>query len=112
MYSKVILVGNVVAEPILRKTTNGLSVTTVRMAVDNPAVFIDVEFFDRNADVSCEYFKKGTPILIEGRLGLDEWEDSKGKRSKIYIKGDRFRFLNSGKKKEQEQESDKEDASF
>ena len=101
-YNKVILMGNVVADIDLRKTPNGTSVTDLRLAVDdsrskgNNTVFVDVTLWERTAEVASEYLKKGSPVLIEGRLCMDEWETQEGvKRSKLKIIGERMKLVGS-----------------
>ena len=59
--------------------------------------FIDLESFGRTAEIIGEYFKKGRPIYVEGRLKLDQWDDkTTGKKmSKLRVVVDSFEFLGS-----------------
>src|SRR5882757_8974056 len=59
--------------------------------------FIDIEMFGRKAEVVGEYFKKGKPIYVEGRLKLDSWDDKTTgqKKSKLKVVGETFEFLGS-----------------
>jgi single-strand DNA-binding protein len=59
--------------------------------------FVDVTFFGRTAEVAGEYLAKGRPVLIEGRLKLDTWDDreTKQKRSKLKIIGETMQMLGS-----------------
>ena len=61
--------------------------------------FVDVDAWGRQAEVISQYLKKGRPILIEGRLKLDQWEDknTKQKQSKLRVVLEGFQFLDSGR---------------
>ena len=62
--------------------------------------FVDVSAWGRQAETCGEYLKKGSPILVEGRLEYNSWETPEGqKRSKHLIKADRVQFLNGNSKK-------------
>ncbi|MBQ0092859.1 MAG: single-stranded DNA-binding protein, partial [Clostridiales bacterium] len=72
-FNKVILMGNLVADPELKKIASGNSVTTIRLAVsrrfsklgDRPeADFFDVVCWGQTAEFVCRYFTKGRPILV------------------------------------------------
>lgn len=64
--------------------------------------FVDITVFGKQAETVAQYFKKGSPILITGRLKLDQWDDKKtgDKRSKLGIVMEQFEFM-GGKKSEQ-----------
>ena len=48
----------------------------------------------RQAETSAEYLHKGSPVFVEGRLQLDQWETQQGeKRSKLRVRADRVQFL-------------------
>jgi single-strand DNA-binding protein len=114
-FNRVILVGNVTRQPELRSVGNGTSVTSVGMAVNESykkdgktvesTVFVDVTFWGRTAEVAVEYLTPGMPILIEGKLKLDKWQDTDGKNhSRLTVTGDRMQML-GGKKDSVNQES-------
>ena len=65
-------------------------------------LFIDVEAFSRQAETIGQYLKKGSPVLIEGRLRLDTWDDKQTnqKRSKILVTAENVRFLGSSQPRE------------
>lgn len=107
-YSKVILIGNLVRDPELRYTPNGKAVSDVRVAITTrrgggrageesreETVFIDVTLWERQAEFVNEWFSKGKPIMVEGRLIEDTWQDKETgeKRSRIKIMGERIQFL-------------------
>jgi len=102
-FNRVILVGNLTQDIELRYTPAGTAVTDVSMAVNErvkrndewieEANFFDVTLWGRTAEVASEYLSKGSPLLIEGRLKLDRWEQDGQKRSKIKIIGERMQML-------------------
>src|SRR5437868_12851936 len=61
--------------------------------------FIDVDSFGRQAEIIAQYFRKGKPILVEGRLRLDQWDDKQTgqKRSKLGVVLEGFSFLDSNR---------------
>ena len=65
-------------------------------------LFIDVEAFSRQAETIGQYLKKGSPILVEGRLRLDTWDDKQTnqKRTKILVVSENVRFLGTGQPRE------------
>lgn len=104
-YNRVILMGNLTRDPELRYTPSGTAVVNFRMAVNRnyrgqdgedreETLFIDVTAWRRQAEVINEYFSKGRPIFLEGRLQLDEWTNSEGqRRSKIRVVLQNFQFV-------------------
>ncbi|HOX02311.1 MAG TPA: single-stranded DNA-binding protein [Candidatus Paceibacterota bacterium] len=108
-YNRVILIGNLTRDPELRYTPKGSPVSTIGIAVNRSwrdeatgtsheeTTFVDVDCFGRSAENISKYMKKGRPILIEGRLRQDSWEDKQGqKRSKLVVVCENFRFIDSG----------------
>ena len=56
--------------------------------------FVDVTVWARQAEVICEYLKRGDPLFVEGRLVTDSWETPEGqKRSRLKIVAENFQFL-------------------
>jgi single-strand DNA-binding protein len=57
--------------------------------------FVDCTAFGRTAEVINQYFAKGKPIFVEGRLKYDQWDDKNGggKRSKLTVVVDHFQFV-------------------
>lgn len=86
--NKIIISGRMVATPELKSTTNGTHVTHFTVAVDRnfgenkKTDFIDCVAWRKTADFVTKYFFKGKPILIEGILTTDVWEDRDGKKRK------------------------------
>ncbi|MBI1314335.1 single-stranded DNA-binding protein [bacterium] len=106
-FNKVILMGNLVFDPEVRYTAGGTAVTELRLAVNRywfdkqanerreETTFVDVTLWDRKAEVAGEYLAKGRPVLIEGRLQLDTWDDKETgqKRSKLRVVGETMQLL-------------------
>ena len=107
MFNKVILVGNLTRDIELRYLQSGTAVGSTGIATNRryksndgsqkeEVMFIDLTFFGRTAEVANQYLKKGSKILVEGRLRLDSWEDQNGaKRSKHSITVDNMQMLDS-----------------
>jgi len=106
MYNKIILVGNLTREVDLRYSPTGTAIAkfgiaTNRTYKDNvtgenkqETMFIDVTVFGRSAEIANQYLRKGSRILVEGRLVLDQWVDSTGqKRSKHSVVAEKIQFM-------------------
>lgn len=109
-FNKVILTGNLTRDPELRYTPKGIAIAHFTLAVNRTwkneagetkeeVCFVDVDAFGRQAEVLAQYLKKGRPLLVEGRLKQDSWEDkaTNQKKSKILVVLEGFQFLDSGK---------------
>lgn len=101
----VIIKGNLTRDPELRYLPNGTAVAQCGVAVNEvwndkdgnrqeKVHFFDVTFWGRTAESVTQYFKKGKPILLNGRLRMDTWDDKQTgqKRSKVAITADRWEF--------------------
>ncbi len=104
-YNRVVLMGNLTRDPELRYTPSDKAVVDLGLAVgekfknkagetvDKPC-FVDVVVWGRQAETANEYLRKGSTVLVEGRLQFDQWESQKGeKRSKLRVRADRMQFL-------------------
>lgn len=108
-FNKVILLGNLTRDPQVRYTPSGAAVAEIGLAVNRywfdkqtnsrreETTFVDVTLWGREAEVAGEYLAKGRPVLIEGRLQLDTWDDKTTgqKRSKLHVVGERMQMLGS-----------------
>lgn len=102
-FNKVILVGNLVADPELKKTPSGVSVTSFRIAVgrrftrqgEQPQTdFIDIVAWRQTAEFVARYFNKGKPILVCGQLQTRSWTDNNGqKRYATEVVADEVTFV-------------------
>ncbi|MBI5773832.1 MAG: single-stranded DNA-binding protein [Verrucomicrobia bacterium] len=107
-FNKVILMGNLTRDPELRYTPKGTAIAKIGVAVNRvwttetgekkeEVTFVDVDVFGRTAENVGQYMRKGRPILIEGRLRLDQWDDKQTgqKRSKLGVVAETVQFLGS-----------------
>jgi len=108
-YNRVILVGNLTRDPEVRYIPSGTAVTELGLAVNRTwfdkqsnsrkeeTTFVDVTLWGREAEVAGEYLSKGRPVLIEGRLQMDSWEDKQTgqKRSKLKVVCEKMQMLGS-----------------
>lgn len=105
-FNKVILAGNLTRDPDLRTTANGTAVCEFGLAVNrrwrdqsgrdnDETTFVDITAWNRTAQNCAQFLQKGAPVLVEGRLHLEQWEDRNGggKRSKLGVVADVVQFL-------------------
>lgn len=105
MLNCAVLMGRLVADPELRTTTNNVSVTSFRIAVDRSFVkpgeerqtdFIDIVAWRQTADFVCRYFRKGSMIAVQGSIQTRNYEDKNGnKRTAVEIVADNVSFCGS-----------------
>ncbi len=103
--NKVFLIGNLTRDPELRYTPSGTAIASFGIAVNRnwkgqsgekkeEVCFVDINMFGRRAEVINEYFSKGNPIFIEGRLQFQQWETKDGqKRNTLRVVAEDFQFL-------------------
>jgi single-strand DNA-binding protein len=94
--NRVTLVGRLVATPELRETSNGIHVTTVRVATNDreQAEFHDVVLWRQHAEFAVTYLRKGRQVYIEGRLQGRTWEAADGTRRRtVEVVADQFQAL-------------------
>ena len=106
-FNKVLLIGNLTKDPELRYTPQGTAVVNLRMAVNRKfkdrnqelkeeVCFITCVAWDKQAETCNQYLKKGSALLVEGRLQSRSWEDNTGaKRNVIEVRAERVQFLGS-----------------
>ena len=108
MINKVILVGNLGADPELKTTNSGMSVSSMRLATSNrkkdgnTGDWVDVTewhtvtVFGAKADNCCKFLEKGRQIYVEGRLQTRKWQDKEGRdRWSTEIVANEVKFLGS-----------------
>jgi len=105
-FNKVILVGNLKRDIELRYSQGGMGIANTAIATSRKftsngekkeeVCFVDITFFARSAEIANQYLRKGSKILVEGRLKLDDWVDQNGqKRSKHSIVVETMQMLDS-----------------
>ncbi len=105
MYNRVILVGNLTRDVEIRYTPSGSAIGKVGIATNrrfkaangeqrDETMFIDLTFFGRTAEIANQYLRKGSKVLVEGRLVLEQWTAQDGtKRSKHSVTVDNLQML-------------------
>jgi single-strand DNA-binding protein len=105
-FNKVILMGNLTRDPELRYTPKGTALARIGLAVNRSwrtetgeqkeeVTFVDVDAYGRQAETIAQYLKKGSPVLVEGRLRLHTWEDKQTgqKQNRLRVDLENFRFV-------------------
>lgn len=106
MFNKVILAGNLTRDIELRYSQSGMGIAKTAIATSRKftsngekkeeVCFVDITFFGRSAEVANQYLRKGSKILVEGRLNFEQWADENGgKRSKHSVTVDNMQMLDS-----------------
>ena len=106
MFNKVILVGNLTRDIELRYSQGGMGIAKTAIATSRKftsngekkeeVCFVDITFFARSAEIANQYLRKGSKILVEGRLQFDQWTDQNGqKRSKHGVVVETMQMLDS-----------------
>ena len=105
-FNKVILAGNLTRDPELRTYPNGTVIAKFGLAVNrryttkegetrDDTLFVDIDSFGKQAEVIGKYCTKGSAILIDGHLRLDQWQDktTSEKRNRLVVVLDTFTFI-------------------
>ena len=107
-FNKVILCGRLTKDPELSDCNNGSKVVDFSIAINRvwkndagekqeEVCYVDCVAYRRLAENISGFFNKGRPILVEGRLDLDRWEDKENgrTRSRLRVHVEKFEFLDS-----------------
>jgi len=107
MYNKVILAGNLTRDIEIRYTQSGSAIGSTAIATSRKfksatgeqkeeVLFVDLTFFGRTAEIANQYLRKGSKVLVDGRLKLDQWTAQDGsKRSKHSVTVENLQMLGS-----------------
>lgn len=108
-FNKVIVAGNLTRDPEMRYTPKGMAIAKLSLAINRQwrdeagqtkeeVTFVEIDAFGKQAETIAQYVKKGQPLLVEGRLRQDTWDDKTtgAKRSKLGVVLEGFQFLSSG----------------
>lgn len=107
-FNKVILMGNLTRDPDIRATgTSGMKVARLGLAmnerrrdrngqVQDFPVFVDVDAWDKLAELCGQYLTKGSSILVEGRLQMDVWDKDGVRHQKLKVRANTIKFLPKG----------------
>lgn len=120
MLNRAILMGRLTADPELRKTPNGTSVTTFTLAVNRSFArngeqpqtdFIDIVAWRNTAEFVSRYFSKGQLVAVEGQIQTRTWEDKAGqKRKSVEVVASEVHFAES--KRDSQSRRDSAPSSF
>ena len=107
MYNKVICVGNLTRDIELRYLPNGSAIAKSSVATSfkyksstgeqkDEVCFLDFNIFGRSAEIANQYLKKGSKVLLEGRLVFEQWTANDGStRSRHSLRVDTMKMLDS-----------------
>jgi len=99
MFNKLTVMGRLTKDPEITYTPSAVPICNISIAMsekrknEEKTIFLDVTFFEKTAETVMEYFKKGDPILIDGKLSQDQWEKDGQKRSKFKMIANTFTFI-------------------
>lgn len=104
-FNKVVLMGNLTHDPDIRTVgSNGMKVARLRMAINERRrdrngqpidcpVFIDVDAWDKLADLCSRHLSKGRTVLVDGRLQMDTWERDGVRHQRLKVRAITLKFL-------------------
>jgi single-strand DNA-binding protein len=102
-FNRVTILGNLTRDTEVKYLQSGTAVCEIGLAINQRVkkgdewveepVFVDVTLWGRTAEVAGEYLRKGSSVLIEGRLKLETWETEGQKRSKLKVVGQTMQML-------------------
>lgn len=107
MYNKIILAGNLTRDIEVRYTPSGSAIGNTAIATSRKfksqtgeqkeeVLFVDITFFGRTAEIANQYLRKGSKVLVDGRLRLEQWTATDGsKRSKHTVTVENLQMLGS-----------------
>ncbi len=104
--NRVTLMGHLTRDPVLKNIGPSSDVADLGLAInenyksrdgniESRPVFVDVVCWNGTARACAEHLVKGAPVLIEGKLQLEEWSDraTGEKRTKLKVRAERIHFL-------------------
>lgn len=112
-FNKIIVVGNLGKDPELRYTPQGTAVCNLSLATNEKkrdkagelhdvTTWFRVTLWRNQAENAAKYLTKGSPIYVEGRLGVEEWTDRDGnKRYTLEVQGTDMHFIGGGSAREE-----------
>ena len=109
--NRVFLLGNLTRDPEMRYIPSGKAVADVRMAVSRKfktasgeereeTCYVNVAVWGKQAEACAQYLKKGSPLLVEGRLHYEEWEKDGKKNNRLSVVADRTQFIGAPRRAE------------
>lgn len=114
MYNKVVMIGNLTRDIELRYLPSGGAIAKSAIATSHKfkdqqgnqkeeVCFLDFNVFGKGGEVLNQYVRKGSKVMLEGRLVLEQWTDNNNqKQSKHSLRVDNFVFLDSKPQNQQQ----------
>ena len=108
-FNKIIIVGNLGRDPELRYTPQGVAVCNFSLATNEKkrdksgelqdvTTWFRVTLWRNQAENAAKYLTKGSPVYVEGRLGVEEWTDRDGNnRHTLEVQGTEMHFISAGR---------------
>lgn len=112
----VVLMGNLTRDPELRRTPAGQAVADIGLAVSEKyknkdgeevesTCFVDIVAWGKRAEACGQYLAKGSAVMVEGKLQLDQWQTAAGeKRYKLKVRATNVQFIGSPRRGGEEKE--------
>ena len=107
MFNKIVILGNLTRDIEMKFTSSGLAVANTAIASTKKfkaqdgtqkeeVMFVNITFFGRIAEIAQQYLRKGSKVLVEGRLKFDKWTDQNGqKHSKHSVSVETMQMLDT-----------------
>jgi len=115
MYNSITAAAYLVKDPEVRTTSTGKKVVNLRVGISTANAktkcFIDVEYWDKTAEIAEKYLTKGREFIVQGELCMSSWEKDGKNFSKYYVRGKDLQFLSSSKKSDSDSDSDSDSGS-
>lgn len=115
MYNSITAAAYLVKDPEVRTTNNGKKVVSLRAGISTSNAktkcFVDVEYWDKTAEIAEKYLSKGREFIVNGELCMSSWEKDGKKFSKYFVRGKDLQFLSSKKNEGDSENSSNENGS-
>jgi len=115
MYNSITAAAYLVKDPEVRTTNTGSKVATLRVGISTVKAktkcYIDVEYWDKTAEIAEQYLTKGREFMVQGELCMSTWEKDGKNFSKYFIRGKDLQFLSNSSKKNDSEGGDGADNS-
>ena len=110
MYNSITAAAYLVKDPEVRTISSGKKVATLRVGISpqnaKTKCFVDVEYWDKTAELAEKYLAKGREFVVQGELCMSSWEKDGKSFSKYFIRGKDMQFLASKKSENKSDDSD------
>ena len=113
MFNSVTAAAYLVKDPEVSHTKSGSKVVNLRAGISSANAktkcFVDIEFWDKTAEIAEKYLTKGREFMVQGELCMSSWEKDGKNFSKYFIRGKDLQLLSSKKKEDSCSESQEDD---